>query len=251
MQNRILIEVCVDSLESAMAAESGGADRIELCGSLLEGGITPSAGLMEAVRSRISLPLHVMIRPRGGDFCYSEADIDVMHRDIDCAMDLGVHGIVAGILEPSGRVDVNRTRQLVDLARPLSVTFHRAFDMTADLLQALEDVCATGAHRILTSGGEQTSLEGMERIAILVQAAGHRIGIIAGSGINPANARKIVEGTGAREIHVGLSSTQPSQMVYQNSRVLMGKLADREYVRSLVKAEDVAALRNAIGAANP
>src|SRR5215831_1521603 len=224
MPEQILIEVCVDSLESAIAAERGGADRIELCGSLLEGGITPSAGLIEVVRAQISIPLHVMIRPRGGDFCYSGGEIDVIRRDIGCAKTLGANGVVLGILELSGRVDVERTRELVNFAQPLVVTFHRAFDMTADLLAALEDVCATGAHRILTSGGEQASIEGIKTIASLVKTAGERIGIIAGSGINTASASKIVERTGVREIHVGLRSTESSPMRYRNSRVSMGKL---------------------------
>ena len=246
MPDPVLIEVCVDSLESAIAAERGGADRIELCGSLLEGGVTPSSGLIEAVRSRVSLPLHVMIRPRAGDFCYSHDEIDIMQRDIGRAKGLGADAIVLGILEPSGRVAVQRTRQLVDLARPLTVTFHRAFDMTVDLPQALDDVRSTGAHRILTSGGEQTSLKGTKPIAMLVRKAGHRIGIIAGSGINPANASQILERTGVREIHVGLSSTETSPMLYQNSRVSLGKLPGREYLRTVVREQDVKALRNAI-----
>ena len=246
MPDPVLIEVCVDSLESAIAAEQGGADRIELCGSLLEGGITPSAGLIEVVRRRVSLPLHVMIRPRGGDFCYSSHEIDIMQRDIARAKTLGTDGVVLGVLELSGRVDVERTRQFVDLARPLSLTFHRAFDMTPNIFQSLDDVCGTGAHRILTSGSEQTSLKGIEAIATLVKTAGVRIGIIAGSGINAANVSQILEHTGVREIHVGLSSTETSPMLYQNSRILMGKLPGREYVRTLVRSQDVQALREAV-----
>lgn len=246
MNDQVLIEVCVDSVESALAAERGGAGRIELCSNLLEGGITPSAGLIETVRARISIPIQVMIRPRSGDFYYSEEEIRVMRHDIATAKNLKANGIVFGILTPTGQVDVDRARQLVDSSRPLAVTFHRAFDMTNDLFRALEDVYATGAHRILTSGGEQTSLQGIETIAALVKSADDRIAIIAGAGINPDSAPTLVARTGVREVHVGLSSSLPSPMLHQNPRVSMGKMPGREYLRSQVREEDVRALRHAI-----
>ena len=207
MSDPISIEVCVDSVASAVAAEGGGGARVELCSNLLEGGITPSAGMIELVRQQISIGLQVMIRPRGGDFCYSADEFEVMRRDILVAKKLGADGIVAGILDAKGNVDIERTRQLVDLARPLNVTFHRAIDMSVHLFRAAEDVCQTGANRLLTSGGEQTAWQGVETIARLVKAVRSRISVIACGGINVGNAASIVERTGVKEIHVGLGSS--------------------------------------------
>jgi len=242
----ISIEVCADSVASAVAAERGGASRIELCSSLIEGGVTPSAGLIEVTRSAVSLPLHVMIRPRAGDFVYDEPEIKTMQRDIAVAKTLGANGVVLGILDAHGNVDTERTRELIDYARPLSVTFHRAFDMTADLFRALENICSTGADRILTSGGEQTSLEGCDTIAQLVQRSAERIVIMPGSGIKPENARVLVSLTGAKEIHVGLRTAISSPMLYCNSRISMGSAANREYERLVVLEENVRKLRLAL-----
>lgn len=238
----VLVEVCVDSVASAVAAERGGAARIELCSSLIEGGVTPSAGLIETTRAAVSLPVHVMIRPRGGDFCYDDAEFAVMKRDIAIAKQLGSDAVVFGILDINGQVDMARTQQLLDLARPLPVTFHRAFDMTADLPRALEDLCALGIDRVLTSGGESTALEGCENIARLVQQSRGRIALMAGSGVKPENARSLVEQTGVREIHVGLRTSLPSPMLHRNSRLKMGSVEGREYQRSVVLEEDVRAL---------
>src|SRR5713226_449303 len=210
MNNQVLIEVCVDSVASAVAAERGGAGRIEVCSALIEGGVTPSSGLVEAVRERSSIAVHVMIRPRGGDFCYDADEFQIMRWDIDVAKRQGVDGVVFGLLDTDGNVDLVRTRELVALARPLSVTFHRAFDMTADLFRALEDVDAAGADRVLTSGGEQTCVQGSQAIARLVQTAGDRMVVMPGSGIQPGNVRSVLEQTGAKEVHVGLRSSIPS-----------------------------------------
>ena len=195
----VQIEVCVESVASAQAAERGGAHRIELCSDLLEGGLTPSVGMIEAVRAQISIPMHIMIRPRAGDFCYDDQELDVMRRDILIAKTLGVQGVVLGVLDTAGNIDISRTRLLVKLARPLSVTFHRAFDMASDLMRALDDVCSAGADRLLTSGGEPTCLQGAGMIASLVQAAGGRVAIMAGSGIRPENAVNAVHQTGVRD----------------------------------------------------
>jgi len=243
---RILIEVCVDSVASAVAAERGGADRIELCGSLIEGGVTPSAGLIETVRAAVSLPMHVMVRPRAGDFCYEPEEFEIMRRDIATAKKLGANGLVFGILTPDGRIDCERTRQLVELSRPLSVTFHRAFDMTADLLVALDDVCSIGVARVLTSGGEPSSLQGRQKIAQLIQKSQDRVVIMAGGGIKPANARSLAEDTGAKEIHVGLRSLVSSPMIHRNPIVWMGALEGREYQRFVVLEENVRKLRDAL-----
>ena len=248
MTPHVLIEVCVDSVASAVAAERGGAQRVELCSDLLEGGVTSSAGLMNAVRSRISIGLHPIIRPRAGDFCYTDEEYDVMCRDVEIAKASGADGVVLGVLNADGRVDLQRTRRLIELAQPLPVTFHRAFDMSADLLQSLEDVCSTGARRLLTSGGEQTCSQGVKTIAQLVKLAGNRITIMAGGGIGLDNAAKILERTAVTEIHVGLSSPVTSPMLYRNPRVSLGKVHGREYDRTQVLEENVRELSRAIAA---
>lgn len=247
-RGKVLVEVCVDSVASAVAAERGGAGRVELCGSLIEGGITPSAGLIEIARTAVSIALHVMIRPRAGDFCYDTDEFETMRRDIALAKRMGANGVVFGILELNGNVDVARTRQLAELARPLAVTFHRAFDMTADLFRALDDVCAAGADRVLSSGGEPTALQGRETIAQLIQQAHGRIVIMPGSGIKPDNARDLVAYTGAVEVHVGLRTALPSPILHRNPRTVMGLLAGREYQRFVVLEEQVRKLSHALGA---
>lgn len=247
MADQITIEVCVDSVDSAIAAARGGAHRIELCSDLLEGGITPSLGLLGVVRSKVSIPVHVIIRPRSGDFCYSEAEFDCMRRDIEIAKREGAEGVVLGILDQSGRVDLPRTRQLVELARPLSITFHRAFDMSANLLQALEDVCASGADRLLTSGGEQECLLGVTTVARLVRAARARITIMAGGRIGIDNAATIIERTGVTEIHVSLATPVESPMLHRNPRLSLGRAQGLEYQRTQVMEESVRKLHQAIG----
>jgi len=238
----VLVEVSVDSVASAIAAQNGGATRVELCSALMEGGLTPSAGVIETTRAAISIPLFVMIRPRGGDFLYDDYEFTAMRRDIEVARHLRAHGVVFGILLANGDVDVHRTRELVDLARPLPVTFHRAFDMTRDMFRALEDVCATGAERLLTSGGAATVSNGAARIEELIKKAGPRVLVMPGSGIKPHNARTLVDQTRAREIHVGLRSVSPSPMLYRNAGVTMGSIGEREYERFSVREEDVRAL---------
>src|ERR1700693_1229305 len=207
MKDPVLIEVCIDSVASAVAAERGGAKRVELCSSLLEGGVTPSAGLIEQVRARTSIGLHVMIRPRGGDFCYAPEEFETMRCDIIAARKLGADGVVLGILDVNANVDMERTRQLVELARTLRVYLHRAYNVSADLFRALEDVCTMGADRLLTSGGEPSAAQGIQPIAGLVRSARGRIAIMACGGIDDQNAASIVEETGVRDIHVGLRRT--------------------------------------------
>jgi len=249
MSDSILIEVCVDSVASAVAAERGGAGRVELCSNLLEGGVTPSAGLIELARDRTSIGLQVMIRPRGGDFCYTPEEFETMRLDIVAARKLGADGIVVGILNADGSVDIERTRELVELARPLNVTFHRAFDMSADLLRSLECICATGADRLLTSGGKKTALQAVEQIARLVEAARGRVAIMACGGINHHNAVSIIEQTGVREIHVGLRSPVASPMLHRNLELTLGTAGECEYQRFQVLEENVLTLHQAIGLA--
>lgn len=219
---------------------------MELCSNLLEGGVTPSAGLIQLVRDRATTGLQVMIRPRGGDFCYTKEEFETMRRDIMVAKELGADGVVVGILDASGNVDVERTRQLVEVARPLNVTFHRAFDMSADLFRALEDISATGADRLLTSGGEQTAWQGVRLIAQLVSAARGRIVVMAGGSIDHGNAVSIIEQTGIREIHVGLGRPVASPMLHRNPRVSMGTAPGREYQRFQVLEGDVRNLNRAV-----
>jgi copper homeostasis protein len=222
MPDPIQIEVCANSHESAMAAQAGGAQRIELCSALIEGGITPSAGVIEQVRHDLKITLNVIIRPRGGDFCYSREEYDIMRRDILMAHTLGVDGVVIGILKPDGSIDRERCTTLVELARPLSVTFHRAFDMAKDLSQALDDVLALGVDRLLTSGGRQTAMEGADTIAKLVQTAGDRLIVMPGSGVKPDNIAELIRKTNAREYHLSGQKKIDSKMVYRNPAINMG-----------------------------
>jgi len=240
------LEICVDSVESAMAAERGGAHRVELCSDLLEGGITPSAGLIGEVRRRIRIGLFVMIRPRGGDFCYTDAELEVMERDIRQARELGADGVILGILDEQARVDVSRTRRLVELASPLPVTFHRAIDMTADLCAALDDVMAAGAERVLTSGGATKVTEGLAAVAAMVETAGDRITVMAGGGITPQTILGVAEATGAAEFHASLRSARPSPMKYHRRGLQMGEIGDREYLRFAVEEDNVRALAQAL-----
>jgi copper homeostasis protein len=217
-----ILEICVESVDGASAAQEGGADRVELCANLLEGGTTPSAGAIQLARRKLQIGLQVMIRPRGGDFCYSAAEFEIMKLDIETAKKAGADGIVLGILTPDGSVDETRTQELVGLARPMSVTFHRAFDMTRDPWEAMEILVAMGVDRILTSGQESSVLEGLELIAKLVRKAGDRIIIMPGGGIHERNLRKIMEQSGARELHVAALESMEGAMKFRNSRCFMG-----------------------------
>jgi copper homeostasis protein len=244
----IELEICIDSVEAAIAAETGGAQRVELCSALIEGGLTPSVGMIRAVRSRIGIGLFVMIRPRGGDFIYSDEELAAMRYDIFSARQWGADGVVFGLLTPSGEVDVERTRELVELARPMKVTFHRAFDMALDMETALEDIVRTGADRVLTSGGEPTGILGSGMIARLVRRFAGRIGVMACGGIRSDNVQEIARATGADQFHAALRTAVPSPAIHRKAGLSMGEPGIDEFTRYTVLAEDVRSLREAIDA---
>jgi copper homeostasis protein len=206
MHTRYILEISVESVEAAMAAERGGAQRIEFCSDAKQGGTTPSDELLLAVRERVSLPILSMIRPRDGNFFYSDAEFAAMKREIDAAKKFQMDGVVLGLLSADGHVDVRRTKQLAERASPLPVTFHRAFDECSDLERSLEDVINAGAARLLTSGGKATAPEALEVLGELVRMAGERLIVMPGSGLHPGNIREAVAKTSAREYHAGLSS---------------------------------------------
>lgn len=242
----MVLEICVDSVESAIASQSGGAQRVELCSDLNEGGITPSTGLVQAVRKHIGIQLFVMVRPRGGDSFYTPYEFDVMQADVVRMKELGADGIVVGMLKQDGHVDVERTRELVQLAHPMQVTFHRAFDMSADLDESLERVIETGAHRILTSGGVQTVRQGAERVTKLIDAAKGRIRIMVGGGIRQDNIRKIALRTQATEFHCSLRMRTQSPVTFRNHSLKMGSVANDEFARYVVLEENVRGLRETL-----
>jgi copper homeostasis protein len=201
----VFFELCAESVEAAVAGEAGGADRIELCSELGCGGVTPDANLMESALQTLSIPVYVLIRPRSGNFVFSTDEFDVMRDQIEHAKRAGASGIAVGVLLPDGTVDVERSRELVELARPMATTFHRAFDETQDLREGLESVIETGADSLLTSGGAADVQAGSEVIASLRQQAGERIHIIAGGGLRLDNLTEVVRRSGVFSLHGSLS----------------------------------------------
>jgi len=239
----MLIEACVDSVESAVAAENGGAQRVELCAALLEGGLTPSAGAIALAREKLGIGLQVIIRPRGGDFLYTDGEHAVMLTDIAAAKQAGADGVVVGVLDADAQVDEARTRELVERARPMNVTFHRAFDMARDPIAALETLVDIGVDRILTSGQEESAMAGLELLRDLVKRAGDRIIIMPAGNIHESNVEKIARETGAKELHVTGFVDVDSGMHFRNPRVFMGGLLrPPEYTRSVTDAAEIGTL---------
>lgn len=238
-----IFEVCVDSVDSAVAAEQGGATRVELCAALLEGGLTPSAGTIAITRAQVSIGLQVMIRPRGGDFLYSDTEFASMKHDIELAKQLGANGVVFGLLTAAGDIDSDRTRVLLDLAKPMNVTFHRAFDMTRDPIAALETLIGLGINRVLTSGQEVSALEGAELVHGLLVHADDKIIVMPGGGITEQNIKKVLDTTGAKEIHVTGTRTKNSPMTFRNDRCFMGGvIRPPEYSMIITDADRIRAL---------
>lgn len=195
------LEICANSVASAVAAQEGGASRIELCQQLEVGGVTPSAGQIVLARELLTIGVHVLIRPRAGDFCYSEVEFEEIKRDVEFCRSVGCDGVVIGVLLPDGRVDEERTRILVELAGPMTVTFHRAFDRSNDPFQALEAIIASGCRRLLTSGQREKAVDGLDLLGALVQRAGSRLEIMPGSGVTEDNMTGILQASGAWSIH--------------------------------------------------
>ena len=239
-------EICVDSPESALAAQLGGADRVELCDNLYEGGTTPSVGAIKAARKLLDIKLHVIIRPRGGDFLYSDVEFETMKTDIVAAKDAGVDGVVIGVLTSNGEIDTARTAELVDLAKPMSVTVHRAFDVCRHPASALETLIGLGVSRVLTSGQQPNAVKGASLIADLVRQAAGRIGILACGSIDETNAAAVAAATGASEFHFTAFEQVQSTMKFRNERVAMGADdAPSEYTRRVTTAGRVRAIINA------
>ena len=235
----IQCELCAYSVEACLAASRLGVDRVELCASPSDGGITPSMGTIQRVSAIKGIDVSVMIRPRGGDFLYSDEEFDTMLADIAHARQCGATGVVFGILTADGRVDVGRTRLLVEAAQGMETTFHRAVDMTADYLQAIEDIIATGCTRILTSGGYDKAVEGRDAIARAVAIANGRIQIMAGSGVSPHNALQLAA-TGVDALHFSAKQMIQGGMQYRNPRISMGGTgAVDEYALRTVNEEEV------------
>ncbi|GAA4607183.1 copper homeostasis protein CutC [Actinoallomurus liliacearum] len=217
-------EICLESADGVAAAAEAGADRVELCAALLEGGITPSIGMVEQAVALAAgrIKVHVIIRPRGGDFVYGPAEVAAMLRDIEAVKAAGADGVVIGALTPDAQIDTELCARLVEAARPLSVTFHRAFDVTRDPEAAFEDVVGLGVDRLLTSGAAPSALEGTELIARLVEKAAGRIIILPAGGINERTAARVVEATGAEELHFTASEDRPSPSRFTRPGIYMG-----------------------------
>ena len=213
------LEVAADSIGSALAAQAGGAMRVELCGGLDGGGLTPSLGTLAVVRDRLTIPLYVLIRPRVGDFVFDAAEVEAMRRDVEQCVRLGCDGVVLGALDPAGEVDMATMRVLIAAAGSLGVTFHRAIDVSADPRRALEDAIALGCERVLTSGARETAEEGAGLIAELVRQAGTRLSVMPGSGVSDANLARLRALTGAREFHGSARGTLASRALTSHPHV--------------------------------
>jgi copper homeostasis protein len=237
----MILEICTDSIRGACIAQSAGAARIELCAALSEGGLTPSAAIVQKARQALNIKLYVIIRVRGGDFFYSDHEFEVMQADIEYCGQCGCDGVVIGALLPDGSVDKQRCGILVDTAKKYSmgVTFHRAIDRSKNLTLAMEDIISIGCERILTSGGYPSAVEGAEVIKNLVEKAKNRIAIMAGAGLNPENVQALIKNTGVKELHGTLSSFYDGGMIYKAE-----KFSAQEYLIALPDIQKVTKVKN-------
>jgi len=244
MSKQVILEVCANSVASAIAAQQGGAYRVELCENLHEGGTTPSYGDILVARKNLDIKLYVLIRPRGGDFLYTDLEYEIMRADVKHCLDAGCDGIVIGLLNADGTVDKHRCAELVRLARNAGagVTFHRAFDLCNDQFKAMEDIIEIGCERILTSGGKTTAIEGASRIAELVNKAGCRIAIMPGSGVNESNVAHLVHFTDVTEVHSSARKRVHTQMTFKNDHIIMENSYGDEYSYEVSDAERVRAI---------
>ncbi len=241
-RDEFMVEVCANGVESCLAAQEGGADRVELCAGIPEGGTTPSYGEIKVARRVLTTTrLHVIIRPRGGDFLYSDLEVERMAQDIGMCRDLGVDGVVFGCLKADGTIDVEKNRYLMECSRGMSVTMHRAFDRAADPQRALEEIINLGFDRILTSGQQPKAVQGVELLAKLNRQAAGRIILMAGSGVTEQNIRDIREATGLHEFHFSGRESRPSAMQYVNPNLYMGRPGANEAALDYTTARRVAA----------
>ncbi|UKT65592.1 copper homeostasis protein CutC [Pedobacter mucosus] len=235
------LEICANGYESALAAQNGGAIRVELCDNLAEGGTTPSFAQIALSKKNLSIEIWPIIRPRGGDFLYSNLEFELMKEDIKICKSLSCEGVVFGILRNDGSIDMDRCSELIALAKPMSAAFHRAFDMSNNLEKALEDLIELGFVRVLSSGGTPSALQGTSTLARLIKQAKGRITIMPGAGINENNIQSIIDQTGAKAFHASAKDFVTSHMKYQNDKTKMGSI-ENEYQYELTSVDNVNAL---------
>ena len=246
----MILEVCVDSVESAVNAEAGDADRIELCGDLIVGGITPSLALFERIREKIDIPIHVLLRPRFGDFLYSDEEMEVLIRQAKAFAKAGADNLVIGCLTPDGRLDLEAMKRIIDAADGTPINLHRAFDMCRDLDEALEDAKQLGIVSILTSGGYASALEGLEVLDRLKKNSGN-IDIMAGAGMNAKNIKYMMENSSLTAFHMSGKKTLQSKMEYRNLRVNMGLPTLSEYEIIQTDENEIRAAKLVMNMVNP
>jgi copper homeostasis protein len=240
MKNMAELEICCDNYASAEAATLGGADRIELCSAIGEGGLTPSLGIIKEVLKNLDIKVHILIRPRGGDFFYSEAEFSIIKSDIESCKKLGAHGVVIGFLKENGHVDLEKTSEIIQLARPMKVTFHRAFDMCKDPLRALEELKELKVDYLLSSGQAPKAMEGIELIRQMVERAGDHLKIMPGSGVRTHLLKELHEKTQAHAYHMSARIPLESKMQFRQQKVSMGSQSqEAEYLSHTHDVEQI------------